>query len=239
MKIEVAGEQVDLATVASLPEVEDPNAPKCDTCAKPFAEPREGSTCIVCLEKAGTAPPSIAEQARAEVAAAKANGGATDEQVAEAVADANESVAVSKVPPRPSLDVAIETHGNLRPRIEALCSRLLAWDVSKLGEVGAKFTASVQDLRGNCLLLGEQLGILKAMGFEAKSTPKSRRDQAIASGRVKLNDATRLAWSKRYTDDQLSEVEILAIDDELVWVKLPKANSTVPIPLKRTQLVPA
>lgn len=219
MKIEVAGEAADLATVASLPEVEpmdEPNAPCCETCAAAFAVPPEGDTCIVCLEKAGKAPPSTSEQARAEVAAAK-----------------------DKPDPRPSLDVAIETHGNLRQRIEALCSRLLAWDTSKLGDVGQRFSDSVKDLRANCLLLGEQLGILKAMGFEAKSTPRSRRDQAIASGRVKLNEATRLAWSKHYSEEELGQVSIVALDGEMVWIKLGQREKAIPIPVKRTQLVPA
>ena len=208
MKIEKAGETLDLEGNP----LDEPNAPTCETCAKTFAEPTNGNTCIVCLEKAGTAPPSASEQARAEVAAAKAD-------------------------PRPSLDVAIETHGNLSPRIEALCARLSAWDTSKLGDMGQRFSDSVQDLRANCLLLGEQLGILKAMGFVAKSTPRSRRDRAIAEGRVQLNEATRMAWSKRYTEEELSQVEIVAIDGELVWIKLTKPAACIPV--KRTQLVPA
>lgn len=245
MKIEVAGEQADLATVASLPEVEpmdEPNAPCCETCAAAFAVPPEGDTCIVCMEKDGKAPPSIAEQARAEVAAAKASGDVPFDSsgVASNTADLVRSEnAQPKPDPRPSLEVAIETHGNLRQRIESLCSRLLSWDVSKLGDVGQRFYDSVKDLRANCLLLGEQLGILKAMGFEAKSTPRSRRDQAIASGRVKLNEATRLAWSKHYSEEELGQVSIVALDGEMVWIKLGKREKVIPIPVKRTQLVPA
>lgn len=273
MKIESAGKEFTLGQVEDLPEVEEPNSPKCAKCSHPFMEPREGDICIVCPEKAGKAPPSIADAARAEVAAAKdaedaedakpgsvneianfptdaqyaamqsvlgeADGGATDEQVAAAIVDANATVSTSSVPPRPSLDVAIETHGNLVPRIEALCSRLLAWDVSKLGEIGQAFGATVREVAQRFRDIGSQLSLLRGMGFVAKTSAKSRRDQAIAAGTVALSDATKEAWSQHYTAEELARVSIVAIDGEIVWVSLGNRPNPMPIPLKRTQLIPA
>lgn len=214
MMIQVAKTETMLEEVANLPEVEEPTFPKCNSCGQSFAEPREGDTCIVCLTKEGKAPPSIAEQARAEVAAAKPEA-------------------------RPSLEVAIDTHKNLMPRIGAMCSRLLAWDVAELGDIGEAFATSVRDLRDRCAAVGVQLQTLAGMGFIAKTSAKSRRDRAIAENKVALSDATRSAWSKHYSEEELAQVSIVATDGEMVWVNIGNRPNPMPVPLKRTQLVPA
>lgn len=138
---------------------------------------------------------------------------------------------------RPTLDVAIETHRNLRKRVEALCGRLMAWDTKGLA---ADLHGCAEVMVDNCRAMGYMLAEAQRTGFVAKTTPKSRIEARLASHQpVKLREDVRAIWKAYYSEEELDQVEVRGRDEVagLVWVKLGKREASLPIPVKLSQLL--
>lgn len=141
--------------------------------------------------------------------------------------------------PRPSLEVAIETHKNLQKRVEALCLRLAGWDLRVIDPtIAACFTGNLKGLLEFWNEVGAQLAAMQRDGFVAKSTAKSRMEARLASGLpVRLSEAKRKLYSYAYTAEELEQVEVVGrADDGTIWVKLGRRESVMPIPLKLSDL---
>jgi hypothetical protein len=136
--------------------------------------------------------------------------------------DASAEVNVTDPPARPSLDVAIETLGHLRPRIEALCLRMLGWDKREMGaELRTAFEESVDRFEANAATLATALELLRNKGFVAKTTDKTRK---LASMRkpgtpVKLDPALVVDYAEMYSADELAALEVVRTVGSKVFLK--------------------
>jgi hypothetical protein len=114
---------------------------------------------------------------------------------------------VSAIPPRPSLDVAIDSHGLLLPRITAFCTRLLTWDTRALSpEQAPRFTGAIADLEDAYARLGDELKALKGSGFEAKTTQATRVKVRLKGKPVALRPDVREEFAKLFTSEQLDSL---------------------------------
>jgi hypothetical protein len=120
------------------------------------------------------------------------------------------------VQPRPTLDVAIETHNHLRPRIESFCLRLESW-----ASTADEFRKAVENLRKTFDALGCALDQLKARGFSAKSTPKTRKLARMKPGAlVRLNTPEREAeYSQLYSPEELAALEVVRVIGSRVFLR--------------------
>jgi hypothetical protein len=115
-----------------------------------------------------------------------------------------QSVAIT---PRPSLDVAIDSHALLLPRITSFCTRLLTWDTRALSPVHALlFSGAIADMEASYAALGAQLATLKAEGFEAKTTQSTRIKMRLKGKPVALRQDARDEFAKLFTDEQLDSL---------------------------------
>lgn len=136
---------------------------------------------------------------------------------------------------RPSLDVAIETHGHLARRVESLLGRLASWKTEdgKLLELVANIDRQWKEL-------GAKLAEMKAAGYVVKSNARSRVQACITLGRpLRLRDEKRAGYIKLYTPEELDRAEIIGNDvaADLVFVSF--RPNAVPAPFKLTDLEPA
>ena len=139
------------------------------------------------------------------------------------VADLGPPVPADAPPPaepatqsRPTLHVAIATHGNLLLRIEALCLRLESW-----AGTTDEFRKTVGDLRATFWKLGEELCKLNAHDFVAKSTPKTRKLARLKPGvRVRLNTLERIAeYLQLYSEAELEALEVVRVVGSRVFLR--------------------
>jgi hypothetical protein len=123
---------------------------------------------------------------------------------------------------RPSLDVAIETLGHLRPRIEALCLRLLGWDKREMNaELRTAFEDSVERFEKNAATLATALELLRNKGFVAKTTDKTRKSARMKPGtRVVLSDPAMAAdFLAIYSPLELDDLEVVRAVGSKVFLK--------------------
>ena len=176
-------ETIPLEEVAKMPVEQDsddilasiPAAPMCGVCAP---------------------QPSIAEKARAEVAATKAES-------------------------RPSLEVEMEVHQNLKPRIFAHAVRMRAWDLRKLPlDLRNEFTCAIDAFCAGQGRLEIAMAKLCAEGFEAKTTPVTRLAAKLEAGsRVALRADQRATFATCYTDEQLDSLTVVRTTDTHVLLQ--------------------
>ena len=135
--------------------------------------------------------------------------------------DASAEVNVADPPARPSLDVAIETLGHLRPRIEALCLRMAGWDKREMGmELRAAFEVTVAKWETSTADLAAGLDLLQAKGFVAKTTVKTRKIAQMKPGtRVKLDDSLVPDFSAVYSPEELAALEVVRTVGSKVFLK--------------------
>lgn len=180
--------------LASLPDV-----PLCVRCLKKTQEVDESLLCPVCRKNGDTVPTP------AEVfAGARVLGIVTID-----VTPAPEEGA--KPDPRPSVDVAIDSHTNLgMTRLTPFIVRLRTWDLRKLdAEKRIQFTGAVADLEAAFERLGRELSRLQASGFVAKTTQATRIAARLEPGaRVHLRDDKRLEFAALYSKEQLDSLEV-------------------------------
>jgi hypothetical protein len=137
------------------------------------------------------------------------------------ILDASAEVNVADPPARPSLDVAIETLGHLRPRIEALCLRMAGWDKREMGlELRAAFEVVVAKWETSTADLAAGLDLLQAKGFVAKTTVKTRKIAQMKPGTpVKLDPALVADYAEMYSADELSALEVVRTVGSKVFLK--------------------
>jgi hypothetical protein len=131
-------------------------------------------------------------------------------------------VNVSDPPGRPSLHVALETLGHLRPRIEKLCERMWGWDKRELGTdlraaiegAIAKWETSTDDLVAGLLLLN-------AKGYVAKTTDKTRKLASMRKPgtKVRLDDSLLPAFAEVYSPEELDALEVVRTLGSKVFLK--------------------
>jgi predicted amidophosphoribosyltransferase len=168
-----------------------PDAPTCGECQKQTAEIDEKGSCRVCAPKL-----SIAEKARAEVAATKAEA-------------------------RPSLEVETEVHQNLKPRMHAHVGRMRAWDLRKLPlEARNEFACALDAFALGQSRLETALSKLFAEGFVAKTTPATRLASKLEPGaHVAMRDDVRATFATVYTDEQLDSLTVVRTTDTHVLLQ--------------------
>ena len=111
------------------------------------------------------------------------------------------------IPPRPSLDVAIDSHELLLPRITAFCTRLLTWDIRELSpEQALRFAGAIADIEAAYARLGAELMALKVNGFEAKTTQATRVKVRLKGKPVALRSDIRGEFLKLFTSEQLDSL---------------------------------
>lgn len=122
-----------------------------------------------------------------------------------------ESTLDQPAPVRPSLDVAIDTLGHLRPRIEALCLRMAGWDKREMGmELRAAFGMTVAKWETATADLAAALDLLQSKGFVAKTTAKTRKLAQMKPGTpVKLDPALVMDYAEIYSADELSSLDVV------------------------------
>jgi len=114
---------------------------------------------------------------------------------------------VSKLPPRPTLDVAIERYGNLDRDIQTYLTRLESWVVGDGWQ--AEFDAHVGELRVAWEWFGTRLAAMNAAGVVVKVTPRSRRDAWMRPGaEVSLNEAAFKRFLAHYPAAVLENLTI-------------------------------
>lgn len=147
--------------------------------------------------------------------------GGIEATLVSAESDASAEVNVTDPPARPSLDVAIETLGHLRPRIEALCLRMAGWDKREMGmELRAAFEVTVAKWETSTADLAAGLDLLRAKGFVAKTTAKSRKLAQIKPGTpVKMDPALVVDYAEMYSADELSALEVVRAVGSKVFLK--------------------
>jgi hypothetical protein len=119
------------------------------------------------------------------------------------------------VPARPSLEVEIEVHQNLKPRIFAHVGRMRAWDLRKLDpSMAGRFSAALAGLGDASFQLEDMLRQLVQLGFEAKTTPATRIASKLAVGTpVTLRADIRATFAPIYTDEQLDSLTVVRTTD--------------------------
>jgi hypothetical protein len=122
---------------------------------------------------------------------------------------------------RPSLDVAIETLGHLRPRIEALCLRMLGWDKREMNpELRAAFEDSVARFEANAATLATALELLRNKGFVAKTTDKTRKLAKMKPGtRVVLDASLAPDFAAVYSPEELDALEVVRTVGSKVFLR--------------------
>jgi hypothetical protein len=139
------------------------------------------------------------------------------------VADASAEVNVADPPSRPSLDVAIETLGHLRPRIEKLCERIAGWDRRNMdgAELRAAFGATVAKWEAATEELTVALELLNNRGFVAKTTAKSRKLAQLRKPgtKVVLDAPMAHAFSMLYSAEEIEGLEVVKLVGPLVLLK--------------------
>jgi hypothetical protein len=112
---------------------------------------------------------------------------------------------------RPSLEVALENLTHIIERVNPFVGRLRAWDLRGLdSELSIRFQGSVEDLAASCARLNDQLVIMNAMGFVAKTTPATRLRAKLAPGcPVRLTGKALTEFSELFTPDQLASIHCL------------------------------
>lgn len=120
---------------------------------------------------------------------------------------------------RPSLDVAIENLGHLRPRITSLCLRLHGWDKKTMG-TGTReaFDKAVHDFEESAADLGAMLIALHAIGYVANATPLTRKLARMRPGsRVRLLDPD--PWRAFYSAEELDALQVHAVHGKQAFLK--------------------
>ena len=143
-------------------------------------------------------------------------------ELADGQPDPSAEVNVADPPSRPSLEVAIETLGNLRPRIEALCLRMAGWDKREMGmELRAAFEVTVAKWETSTADLAAGLDLLQSKGFVAKTTVKTRKIAQMKPGTlVVLNSADMVAdYSAIYSPEEMAALEVVRTVGSKVFLK--------------------
>jgi hypothetical protein len=125
-----------------------------------------------------------------------------------------------ETPGRPSLDVAIEIAGNLRPRLTSLLDRLRSWDLRSLdGGMATEFSGRVGDVRNDFDDLVEKLHGLKEIGFVAKTTAKTRILAKLAVGtRVELLEEHAVDVRKFYPNEVMINLVVQMVGERKVML---------------------
>ena len=133
---------------------------------------------------------------------------ATDENLAKAEAT------LPKVEQRPSLEVETEVHSNLIPRIEAHLARMRAWDLRKAASSGCPLRDAIASVEHSWSELSNELALLRADGFVAKTTPVTRIAARLQRGaKVSLREDQRAIFAKVYSDEQLDSLSVVKVTD--------------------------
>jgi hypothetical protein len=131
------------------------------------------------------------------------------------------------VPPRPSLEVEMEVHQNMKPRIHAHVGRMRAWDLRKLPlEVRNEFTCALDAFGAGQERLEIAMAKLFTDGFVAKTTPATRIAAKLEPGaRVTLRADQRATFAAIYTDEQLDSLSVVRTTDTHVLLQADDSSS--------------
>jgi hypothetical protein len=138
-----------------------------------------------------------------------------------ASAQASSGAATSKIPPRPSLDVAMDSLKLLRRHVFSFCARLKGWSLNKLApESALRFTGAIADLEAAVEQLGMVLAQLQHENFVAKATVQSRLRALLAPGsRVKLHRKSEKEFLAFYTQDELDNLQVVRVSSSHAILK--------------------
>jgi hypothetical protein len=115
-----------------------------------------------------------------------------------------------ELPPRPSLDVAIESHQRHTEHLEPFITRLRTWDTSKLlPDRRESICASISGVEKAMAVLGADLAYLRSIGFVARTTVYTRMASGLKPGdRVTLRADQNAEFRQLYSQEQLDSLEV-------------------------------
>ena len=117
------------------------------------------------------------------------------------------------VPARPSLDVALENLAHIADRVIPFAGRMRAWDLRALpGEMAIAFQGATDDLVNACARMNDQLMLMRAYGFVAKTTPITRLRAKLQVGQnVKLTEKARAEFAQVFSEEQLDALHVVTL----------------------------
>jgi len=132
----------------------------------------------------------------------------------------------SKVPPRPSLDVAIDSHASISLRLLPFFKRMRSWDIRKLeSDLASRFLNSITNLENNWQALQNALESMRRSGFVAKTTIATRTAAKLRPGdSVQLTDKQYAIFSQLYSKEELDDLTVIASTSTHVFLTGPTHN---------------